>query len=494
MMQMLAKESTRTATFAKKNDSNIDGITDGTERNTAAATVGPTVESILPPTLHPQTTPQHQQYTKQFCEATIRNQFLLDNVLKYSGVATSQEVLRQRRAAGNGMMEWATEDQMSKIDSVMKSVARDWSAEMKEERSVVYDRLIGALEKYMPIAIVATSNKNGESNDNDMDECTSDNDLEQQQCDEPPKVAVPGSGLGRLAWEIYSRGYSCQGSDFSLPMLLASDFILNGCGIPNDDKEATAQTQNGGGKTYRQFAISPWISETKNMTSFQHRTRTVIVPDVDPTALQFNNNQYYDDDKSGEECNSLAAPEFTMMAGEFLSLYSHFLPEHQHSHDDGNGSDNCSHPKSAIKFNAVVCSFFIDTAPSIPHYLITIYHMLEDGGLFINFGPLMYHWSGHGGLIPGDLDKNDNNSTTNNQNNGASVSSMYQKRTNHLDSRYLSSIDYTWEEVRYMILQCGFEIVEEELGIPARYTSDGCSMMKVVYDCAFLVARKKPTK
>ena len=169
MMQMLAKDSTRTATFVKKNDSNIDGITDGTERNTAA-TVGPTVESILPPTLHPQTTPQHQQYTKQFCEATIRNQFLLDNVLKYSGVATSQEVLRQRRAAGNGMMEWATEDQMSKIDSVMKSVARDWSAEMKEERSVVYDRLIGALEKYMPIAIVATSNKNGESNDNDMDE------------------------------------------------------------------------------------------------------------------------------------------------------------------------------------------------------------------------------------------------------------------------------------------------------------------------------------
>ena len=81
------------------------------------------------------------------------------------------------------MMEWATEDQMSKIDSVLKSVSRDWgsAAEMKEERSVVYDRLIGALEKYMPIASVAAAanKKNGESTDNDMDECTSDNDLEQ---------------------------------------------------------------------------------------------------------------------------------------------------------------------------------------------------------------------------------------------------------------------------------------------------------------------------
>ena len=44
-----------------------------------------------------------------------------------------------------------------------------------------------------------------------------------------------------------------------------------------------------------------------------------------------------------------------------------------------------------------------------------------------------------------------------------------------------------------MILQCGFEIMEEETHIPSRYTSDSTSMMKVVYvyDCVFLVARKK---
>ena len=53
-------------------------------------------------------------------------------------------------------------------------------------------------------------------------------------------------------------------------------------------------------------------------------------------------------------------------------------------------------------------------------------------------------------------------------------------------------MDYTWEEFRYMILHCGFEIEKEEMYIPARYIADEKSMMRVVYDCVFLVARKKP--
>merc|ERR1711957_126125 len=87
--------------------------------------------------------------------------------------------------------------------------------------------------------------------------------------------------------------------------------------------------------------------------------------------------------------------------------------------------------------------------------------------------------------LPGDRDALANNCGD------GSVGAKYQERNKHLDQRYLSSIDYTWEEFRHMVLQCGFEIVEEELCIPARYTTDARSMMKVVYDCSFLVARKK---
>ena len=41
------------------------------------------------------------------------------------------------------------------------------------------------------------------------------------------RVLLPGAGLGRLALEIASKGYSAQGNEFSYQMLFASNFILN---------------------------------------------------------------------------------------------------------------------------------------------------------------------------------------------------------------------------------------------------------------------------
>ena len=364
-------------------------------------------------------------------------QYFLDWVLKYSGVPTSQEVIRLRESSG-GSLEWVTEDQASKVDSVLKSVARDWSAECKDERDAAYDPIIQALETYLPVRDFYSSN------------CV-------------PRVAVPGSGLGRLAWEVHGRGYSVQGSDFSLPMLLASDFLLNGCGIPGDDEEVGGAAPST--VSYRRFNVSPWIAETKNQLSFDDRVRPLVVPDVNPSSLLFA-------PASGE---SRPSPEFTMLAGDFLQLYSDYLPVR-----DVNGTNGeQSNPRAE---NKVACSFFLDTAPSLPHYLITIYHMLEDGGLLVSFGPLMYHWSGHGAVLPGDLDEMESEKS--------SVRSAFRRRTMHLDQRYLSSIDYTWDDLKHMVERCGFEILEEKLNLPASYASDSRSMMKVSYDCAFLVARK----
>ena len=413
---------------------------------------GPTVKSILQKSCDQ----QQKKNNELFCEATIRNQYFLDCALQHCGAMTSQEVSRRRKSDTNATMEWATEDQISKVDSVLKSVARDWSLEGREERSVVYDKLVGALEKYLPIAAfdIADAEVNG----------SSDGVIRRGG---PPRVAIPGSGLGRLAWEIYAKGFSAQGSDFSLPMLLASDFILNGCGGVNNEGDEDGR---GGKGSHRQFAISPWLTETKNVKSLQDRLRFVVVPDVDPTCVKLRN----DDDDDNEQL-----PEFTMLAGEFLSLYSHFLPGHSRL------LDHQGQPNSNEKFNAVVCSFFIDTAPTLPHYLVTIWHILEDGGLFVNLGPLMYHWSGHGGLIPEDLDE-----TTRNNQGDYFINAKHKQRTEHLDQRYLKSVDYTWEEARDMIIACGFEIVEEELDVKTKYTSDASSMMKVIYDCVFFVARK----
>lgn len=403
---------------------------------------GPTVESILQKSLS-----QHQmkKNNELFCQATIRNQYFLDNVLKHCGAMTSQEVLRDRNEVEAFEVEWTTEDQISKIDSVLKSIYRDWSIEGREERSVVYDKLLGALDKYLSIR----------GNDDAVMNNSTDDDFNNYNDRGPPRVAVPGSGLGRLAFEIYAKGYSSQGSDFSLPMLLASDFILNGC----------SGTDPG---SHRKFAISPWIHETKNVKSLQDRCRTVVVPDVVAAVEPSDDGEL--------------APDFTMLAGEFLSLHSHFLPGNRCVDGDESQAD------SVEKFNAVVCSFFIDTAPSLPHYLITIYHMLENGGLFVSIGPLMWHWSGHGAVLPDDLANGSMNETSNVQ--GDFINAKHKQRTEHLDQRYLQSVDFTWEETRALIVNCGFEILEEEFDIRTRYTSDALSMKKVDYDCVFFVARK----
>jgi len=369
--------------------------------------------------------------------------------------------------------EWVTEDELSKVDSVLKSVARDWSAEGREERDVAYDRIVGAILRYVPLATIGRTSSGGAA----------------PQKQNHMRVAVPGSGLGRLAWEIRSRGYSVEGSDFSLQMLLASDFVLNG-----------RHTSGGGGavcgdsaSSCPKFAISPWLAETKNAMSLDDRLRTVIVPDVDPAAIvmpRWNDNDADGGDEEGnDDDDDDNSPEFTMLAGEFLDLYSHFLPS---SNGQRRLQDEDDDPHRRQKFHAVACSYFLDTAPSFPHYLLTIYHMLEYGGLLVHFGPLMFHWSGHGCLVPGDVDAaNDGGGGGNEDNNDYENGSFYDKRNERLDPRYLCSIDYTWEEVRGMIVNCGFVVLEEELCVPSRYASDDRSMMKVVYDCVFCVARKE---
>lgn len=44
------------------------------------------------------------------------------------------------------------------------------------------------------------------------------------------------------------------------------------------------------------------------------------------------------------------------------------------------------------KVDVVVTCFFLDTAPVVFDYIETILHTLVPGGLWINLGPLLYHW------------------------------------------------------------------------------------------------------
>jgi carnosine N-methyltransferase len=355
-------------------------------------------QKLLPAGLRPGTA-AHSKRQKDYKDAVIRNQFCLDCILRHAGQPHSQQQSRNVSV---------TDDQISKISSVLKSLTRDWSASGETERAAAYGPIKAFVEKYLPIET---------------------NTAVGQQL---PKIVVPGSGVGRLAFELAAMGYSVQGNEFSMYMLLASDFVLNNGGyicIPE-----------------RPLHLSPWLLESRNVHKSTDPLRTTQIPDVDPVTVLMPSS---DDSRM----SLVPAPEFSMAAGDFTAIYN----------DEA----------AAEKWDCVASCFFLDACPNIVETLLVIYKMLRPGGIFVNLGPLLYHWSGPP-MRPDDK----------------SVQG-YRKRYDHLDARYLTSINLYYDDIKEIMNKIGFEILEEEIGIECYYTSDQRSMMSTKYECVSFVARKR---
>lgn len=97
------------------------------------------------------------------------------------------------------------------------------------------------------------------------------------------RILVPGAGLGRITYELAYRGYYCEGNEFSLFMLIASNFVLNKCIVEN------------------QYTMYPWIHQFVNNLSRKDQVMPVSFPDVSPTKVK---------PKGG----------FNMVAGDFLQV------------------------------------------------------------------------------------------------------------------------------------------------------------------------------
>ncbi|MCJ8746711.1 hypothetical protein PDJAM_G00144830 [Pangasius djambal] len=213
-----------------------------------------------------------------------------------------------------------------------------------------------------------------------------------EKCDvSKVKVLVPGAGLGRLAWEIACRGYACQGNEWSFFMLFSSNFILNRC-----EKENS-------------LTLYPWVHQFSNNKMSGDQTRAVTFPDVNPHSLPPDS-------------------DFSMTAGDFLEVYT-----------DPNTWD------------CVATCFFIDTAHNVLEYIETIWNILKPGGVWINLGPLLYH---------------------------------FENMANEL------SIELSYEEIKDAVVKCGFQPEVERESVLTTYTENERSMLKYLYDCVFFVVRK----
>ncbi|PVD36231.1 hypothetical protein C0Q70_03209 [Pomacea canaliculata] len=200
---------------------------------------------------------------------------------------------------------------MDKVKTTLKQFVRDWSQAGRAERAACYDPVVTAVEKRFP----------SETHDR-----------------RSVSVLVPGAGLGRLAHEFARRGYNCQGNEWSLFMLIASNFVLNRC------------------KEVEDFRLYPWVHQWSNNMRSSDQTMHVTFPDINPSDL-------------AEDVS------FSMAAGDFLEVY-----------------------RTSGVWDCVATVFFLDTAHNIVAYVETIWKILKPGGYWVNLGPLLYHYS----EVPGE--------------------------------------------------------------------------------------------
>lgn len=211
------------------------------------------------------------------------------------------------------------------------------------------------------------------------------------------RVLVPGCGLARLVWEFAFRGYAVQGNEFSYHMLIGSNWVLNRSG----NKDVAA--------------IFPWALTCANRVMLGDQFQRYLVPDV-------------------ETGNVPEGVDMSMNAGEFVLVYQE--------------------PQFAESFHVVAAPFFLDTAHNPIDYLQTIWKILRPGGIWINFGPLLWHYSD----MPGEV-----------------------------------QIEVSLAELLDLVKAIGFQ-VEMQSPVPCSYATDRSSMMQTAYNCAHFIAVKPQAK
>lgn len=123
---------------------------------------------------------------------------------------------------------------------------------------------------------------------------------------------------------------------------------------------------------------------------------------------------------------------FSMIAGDFLEVYS-----------------DQTYTNS---LDVVVTCFFLDCAHNVIDFIELIHKILKPGGTWLNLGPLLYHFA---------------------------------------DTPKESSIEPTYEVVRKIVLEVGFDLKKEVSDHQATYCHNPKSMLQYNYNCVFFTAVKK---
>ncbi|KAJ4348234.1 uncharacterized protein N0V89_009606 [Didymosphaeria variabile] len=155
----------------------------------------------------------------------------------------------------------------------------------------------------------------------------------------PAKVLLPGSGLGRLGHDIHGLGgFEVSLNEYSMYMNVAYRYL-----------ESLKATNSAG--------LHPYIDGWSHHATTSDMQRRVSFPDHPP-----------------------ASRSVVLVEGDFTTVFK--------------GREG--------SFDYIVTLFFIDTARNLLAYFDSIHKLLKPGGIWINFGPLLY---GSGPFVQLSLDE-----------------------------------------------------------------------------------------
>lgn len=262
------------------------------------------------------------------------------------------------------------------------------------------------------------------------------------------RVLIPGAGLGRFVFDVCAAGYAAEGNEISYHQLLASSWVLNhSLGV-------------------RQHAVYPFVMQFSNLVSRKQQLQKITVPDIHPASAMAQNPPALGDNDAATPFGSMS-----MSAADFIPLYSQ--------------------PAQRHVFDVVATVFFIDTSPNLIRYIETISNCLKPGGLWINMGPLLWHF------------ENDDRNQNCIRDGPAQADLGLQQQEQHAVMAVSSatdngigepgSVELSEDEVFGLVQRMGFT-VERRQAVSERpfcgYIQDPESMLQNLYRPSFWVARR----
>lgn len=207
------------------------------------------------------------------------------------------------------------------------------------------------------------------------------------------KILLPGAALLRLGYELGKLDYEVDANDYNFSNVMLCDYLFN---FSKKD----------------QFEFQPLIRSFSNYLSEDTIFRKYSFPDEDIST------------------NLNGKGKITLTAGDFIKLFN----------------------DKKEYYDCIITCFFIDTAKNIFEYLEVIEKVLKKGGIWINFGPLSYHWVGY---------------------------------------QNIPTIELPYDKLKEVIQNFGFEYLNEDKNRTITYCEIEGFMKNDIFNCVFFTAQKK---